>query len=85
MSVRNCLSIARHLELKVVVIMKNVVLIPESVSALKPNEFNKLGKSQTARIESVRIESPVLGRKGFGRIIVKWKTPRLRPAPIRAK
>jgi hypothetical protein len=65
--------------------MKNIVLTPESESKLKPKEFAKLSESQISRIETVRIEPPMLGSKGFGRLIVKWKTPRLHSEPIRAK
>ena len=57
--------------------MKNI-LIPETEAVLTPQEYVKLVKEHRQNIESVGITPPTLGRRGFGRISVKWKHPLLR-------
>ena len=57
---------------------KNNVLIPESVSIFTPEEFSRIKKADNNKIESVTIRPPKFGRRDFGRLVVKWKYPRLR-------
>lgn len=57
--------------------MKTNILIPEKESTVTPSEYIRLSAKQQDSIESVHIEPPTLGKRGFGRLIIKWKYPRL--------
>lgn len=60
---------------------------PELVSVLTPQEYNRLVKSVAGDVERVEIRPPVVGKPGFGSLIVTWKFPVIRPngKPDRAR
>ena len=67
-----------------VVKMKHII-IPETEAVLTPQEFVRLKETQRKSIESVTITPPTLGRRGFGRLVVKWKYPILRRERVARK
>jgi hypothetical protein len=47
-------------------------MAPVTTERLTPGEFVKLDPTV---VRSARIEPPVLGRPGFGRVVVTYRTP----------
>lgn len=48
---------------------------PVTTEALTPKEFIHLAKERKKNIVRVTIESPALGKSGFGRILVHYDKP----------
>ncbi len=55
--------------------MKTLDIFPVTEGTLSFEKFVSLTEEERAKIEEVRILPPRLGRSGFGKIIVKYKTP----------
>lgn len=54
---------------------KELELDPVYSEALTPERFLDALQKREEDIESVRISPAKLGRRGFGHIVVRWKTP----------
>jgi hypothetical protein len=50
-------------------------LAPVYTEALTPREFMGVYAHQSHDIQSVRVMPPVLGERGFGRILVERRSP----------
>ncbi len=55
--------------------MSGMELDPVYTEALTPREFMGVYARQSHDIQSVRVVPPVLGERGFGRIVVERRSP----------
>jgi hypothetical protein len=52
--------------------MKELEMVPMTSEEVTPEEYLKMDQ---ALLQSVRVRPAVLGERGFGRIVVEYKTP----------
>lgn len=55
--------------------MKTIEMMPTVQETISLREFVRLTEEEKNRIESVQIQPPLIGKKGFGRVIVTYKSP----------
>jgi hypothetical protein len=55
--------------------MKTIEMMPTLQETISLQDFVRLTEEEKTRIESVQIQPPLVGRKGFGRVIVTYKSP----------
>lgn len=54
---------------------KELELDPIYSETMSPERFLEIFEKRENDVDSVRVLPARLGRRGFGRIIVRWKTP----------